>query len=93
MMDVHARCIGFLRRLSKIDSQIPHGDILIVGHGGTLRMLLAELLDLSPESSRIFRFDNCSLTTVVQRENAPPLLAAYNDTIHLRSADLFWTRV
>jgi broad specificity phosphatase PhoE len=83
LIDVRERTDRFFRRLRERDSTFPDGDLLIVAHGGSMRLLLAGMLDLPVEASRVFRFDNCSLTTVHFREGVPPLLVAYNDCRHL----------
>jgi broad specificity phosphatase PhoE len=92
LMDVRERCRRFLVRLTEREPEISEGDFLIVGHGGTLRIMLAELLRFPPDASKAFRFDNCSLTTVQNRNGLPPLLVAYNDSMHLQRADVFWAR-
>jgi broad specificity phosphatase PhoE len=82
-MDVRKRCQRFVRSLrAKIDD-LPSGDIVIVGHGGSLRALLAVLLGMAPPGGWSFRFSNCGLTTVLWRDGRPPLLLTYNDCSHL----------
>lgn len=83
LMDLHDRVERFVRQTFDRDPEFPEGDLLFVAHGGTLRALLAVLLELPAEASRVFRFDNCSLTTVRLRSGTPPLLVAYNDCQHI----------
>jgi broad specificity phosphatase PhoE len=84
MLDVRDRALRFVENLGKRDAGLAEGDFLVVAHGGTLRVLLAVLLDLPAEASRAFRFDNCSVTTVQLRDGIPPLLLSYNDCSHLK---------
>jgi broad specificity phosphatase PhoE len=83
MLDLIERSRRFLNDVAAKDSDLPPGDILLVSHGGTMRALLALLLDLPAEAALRFHFDNCSLTTVDHRGALPPLLMGYNDTRHL----------
>ncbi len=68
----------------------PDGDrtstALVVGHGGSLRVLLACLLDLSPESVWRLWLDTASLTIVdLYEDNA--VLKLFNDTSHLSGGE------
>lgn len=78
-----ARTRKFLDRLNKHSAE---QTILIVAHGGPLRVLVCELLGIDQSHWRQFRFDNASLSiveTYPQRE----ILNLFNDTSHLREAD------
>lgn len=62
------------------------GDLVIVGHGGSLRALLCQALDTPLHSLRRLRLDNASLSVVEEQEGATgPLrwLTLLNDTSHL----------
>jgi len=59
------------------------GDYLVVGHRGSLALLLCHLLGQAPECWWRFRQDLASLSVV---EGYPPALALFNDTSHLRLA-------
>ena len=61
-----------------------HADdnLLIVGHGGTLRAVFVALLELPLEANWRFFMSNCSLSIVdIYPDNA--VLRLYNDTSHL----------
>ena len=57
--------------------------LLIVSHGGTLRLMVAHLLGLDIEHARLFRFANCSLTEITIGEQRTYLVTA-NERCHLR---------
>ena len=59
-----------------------HGDIVLVGHGGSMKGLLVALLELPDYAMDIFQIDNCSVTTVEIRKGVN-LLTALNYTTHL----------
>ena len=62
-----------------------HGEgetLLIVGHGGSLRLLLSTVLELPASASRRFYLANASLT-VVDLSAAGAVLTLLNDTSHL----------
>ncbi len=74
-----ARLSGFIRMVRE-----KHGeeDVLVVGHGGSLRSGLVALLDLPLEANWKFAMNNCALSIVrTYPDNAVLLL--YNDTSHL----------
>jgi broad specificity phosphatase PhoE len=83
MVDLGNRAQRFLNSLMERDSELPPGEILLVSHGGTMRALMAVMLQLPMPAARSFHFDNCSLTTVQFRGDLPPLLLRFNDTGHL----------
>lgn len=81
MQALISRGIKFLERLNG------HGQdetILIVTHGGMLRTLLCELLEIGQENWRKFRFDNASLT-IVDIYPRRTILSLLNDTSHLQN--------
>lgn len=62
------------------------GDIVIVGHGGSLRSLLCHALDAPITSIRRMRLDNCSLSIIEEQQEAfvsLDRLILLNDTSHL----------
>ena len=65
-----------------ITSQYPNDDILITGHGGSLRALLIHLLSLSIETTWQLATSNCSLTIIYTYPD-DNVLHLYNDTSHL----------
>ena len=60
-------------------------NVLIVGHGGSLRAGLVSLLDLPLEANWKFVMHNCSLTVVHTYPNNC-VLHLYNDTSHIAGA-------
>ncbi len=74
-----ARLSGFVNMLR--DSH-PDEDVLLVGHGGSLRSALVALLDLPLEANWKFVMHNCALSVIrVYPDNA--VLHLYNDNSHL----------
>ncbi len=67
--------------------------VAVVGHNGSLRVLLCQLLGAPPANARRLQIDNCSLTKVrvgapqsgeSEKLEGPPLVISYiNDTSHL----------
>ncbi len=60
------------------------GTIIVVSHGGTLRVLLSHLLQLPPESFWELKLDNASLSSV-QINHAGIVLDSLNDVQHLQT--------
>ena len=65
---------------STINNQ--QGDIVLVGHGGSMKGLLVALLRLPDDAMDIFQIDNCSVTTVEIRDGIN-ILTTLNHTAHL----------
>ncbi len=82
-LEVRRRCQRFAGRLRRELKLLSAGDVVIVGHGGSLRALTAVLLGLPASAGWSFRFDNGSLTVIEWRPDRQPLLVTYNDRIHL----------
>jgi alpha-ribazole phosphatase len=59
------------------------GNIAIVTHGGTSRVILSLLLRATPATTFCFRFDNTSVTQLDRRPDGAFMLNVYNDTSHL----------
>jgi broad specificity phosphatase PhoE len=61
--------------------------VIIVGHGGSLRMLLARALGLGAEAAYAFRLNNTSLSAATFRGLDTPKnkgrIVLVNDTAHL----------
>lgn len=64
----------------------PEGDLVIVGHGGSLRALLCQALDTPLASLRRLRLDNASLSVIEEQHGVHGSLrwlTLLNDTSHL----------
>ena len=66
------------------ESAINHeqGDVVLIGHGGSMKGLLVALLRLPDDAMDIFQIDNCSVTTVEIRDGIN-ILTTLNHTAHL----------
>jgi len=58
-------------------------DLVIVSHGGTCSMLLAQLLKGNPETARSLTFGNTAICELFRRSDGVWRLLRYNDTGHL----------
>ena len=77
--DVSVRVAGIF---DEIKTKHLNETVLVVGHGGSLRLAMASLLGMPLEGNWSFVFDNCSLTIVdTYHDNA--VLTLFNDTSHL----------
>ena len=56
---------------------------MLVSHGGILRYLARELLDLDAERGEALDIDNASVSSAVRAENGAWRLERWNDTLHL----------
>ena len=80
--DLTARARRFIDRLN---NHAEEQTILVVSHGGMLRTLTCELLDMGHDHWPKFRFDNASLTIVdIYPQRA--ILSLLNDTSHLKES-------
>jgi alpha-ribazole phosphatase len=68
-VDLMARASRAIRRLTEAHAG---RDIIAVTHGGTIRVALAEALELHPETALAFTIDNLSLTRI-DRFDGPEL--------------------
>ena len=84
MRDAWERVGSFLREVLA-DHRQGNETILIVGHGGSLQAVLAQLLNLSAANQWFFVFDNTSVTRVREHQYTPNAWRTYqfNDTSHL----------
>ena len=74
-----ARLSGFVAGLRE---RHPEDNVLIVGHGGSLRSGIVALLDLPLEANWKFVMHNCALSVIrTYPDNA--VMHLYNDTAHL----------
>ncbi len=78
-----ARTCDFLERL---DKHQPSETVLVVSHGGPLKVLLCRLLGIDTSHWLKFGIDNASLSIVLLSPRGT-LLARLNDTSHLREAE------
>ncbi len=58
-------------------------DQIVVTHGGTCALLLAQLLNARPDTARAFRFGNTAVTELERRPDGSFVMLRYNDTSHL----------
>lgn len=56
--------------------------VLVVGHGGSLRLFLTLALDLPPRKIRRWHLDNASLSHILYLKGHPPVIQQVNDTGH-----------
>jgi len=78
-----ARAVKFLDKLKG------HGEeetVLIVSHGGMLKVLVCDLLGIDHSHWPQIRFDNASLS-IVETYSRRVILSLLNDTSHLQKAD------
>ncbi len=74
--------------LKKIRAQHKPDDerVLVVGHGGSLRFLFTDALQLRPLYARRFHLDNTSLSEIWYVHGQGPVLHLLNDISHLTNA-------
>ena len=82
-LDLRRRARRFLSQFGENEQGLPPGEVLLVGHGGSLRALLTVLLGLPTEAAFAFRFRNCALTVVDWQPGGRSQLVAFNDRAHL----------
>lgn len=76
----HARVLDFLHSVAEAH---PAEAVLVVTHGGPLRMFVAGVLGMPLAGALRLRVDNCSLT-VCEGFPRAPTIRTLNDTCHLR---------
>lgn len=74
-----ARLSGFVKGIKE---RHPDDDVLLVGHGGSLRSGIVALLDLPLEANWKFAMGNCALSIIRAYPNNA-VMHLYNDTGHL----------
>jgi glucosyl-3-phosphoglycerate phosphatase len=57
--------------------------VLLVSHGGILRYLARQLLDLDPERAEALDVDNASISSAVRADAGNWRVERWNDTLHL----------
>jgi len=77
--DMHVRSVNFIEKINMNDQK----EILIVSHGGFMRVLLCSILGLPKKNLLNFQFENCSITEIIKYENKEPILTKINYTDHL----------
>lgn len=73
-----------LQFLEMLNGENMSGNVLVVGHGGSIRGLICAAFGLSAEFFRRIRLDNAGLT-IIDLEDDRPVLVLLNDTCHLRA--------
>jgi broad specificity phosphatase PhoE len=81
-----ARIGAFWRRLCQQAEAVPDGTILVVSHGGPLRVLLCLALGLPAVEHWRFQVDHGSLSELVYAPEVGARLVCLNDTCHLSLA-------
>ncbi len=79
--DLDRRVRDFANSLARHQSE-DDASILVAGHGGSLRTLVAQYLEMSNRDARKLRLDNASLSIVEVYED-DAVLSLFNDTSHL----------
>jgi len=65
------------RVLARAAAPLADGDVVLVGHGHALRVLVARYLGLSPAEGRLFRLDTGTLSTL-GAEHGEPVMLTWN---------------
>jgi probable phosphoglycerate mutase len=64
----------------------PHGDVLVVTHGGVIQVALGDVVGRTGSALEPFVIDNCSLSTIV-RGPRRTVITGVNDVSHLATAN------
>jgi broad specificity phosphatase PhoE len=83
LADLATRLERFGARLRRESPPVSDGAVLVIAHGGPLRVLLCQLLGLPPSQQWRFRIDHTSLSEVHWDSQTGPLVVALNDRCHL----------
>ena len=84
---LEAAWVRMLQAATEIRTTHPTGNVVIVGHGGSLRVLLCEALDAPISSMRRFWLENASLSIIEEIQRTDYSLrrvALLNDISHLK---------
>ena len=65
------------RVLARAAALLADGDVVLVGHGHALRVLVARYLELMPAEGRLFRLDTGTLSTL-GTEHGEPVMLTWN---------------
>jgi broad specificity phosphatase PhoE len=79
--DVSNRIVPAIREIHDRHANAEHAQVLIVGHGAAMAVLLGVLLDSAPERWMDYQLANCSLTELVL--SPAPYVNFFNSTRHL----------
>ncbi len=87
--DVYRRVLEAARQIVAVH---PEGNVVLVGHGGSLSYLIGQVLGMDPDMQARgyhrgrdpFVLDNCSLS-VVEFRDTHPVVICLNDTCHLET--------
>lgn len=71
--------------LEQLFERHPHGDAIVVTHGGVIQVALHHVVGRSSHGIFAFRISNASMT-VVERRGARMVIGTVNDTSHLEAA-------
>ena len=71
------------RTLVSAVAESPAWPVMLVSHGGILRYLARELLDLDAERAEALDIDNASVSSAVRDMDGAWRLERWNDTLHL----------
>lgn len=82
--DVIARCQTFVE---EVVTEYPAGNLLAVGHGGSIRGIICAVFGFSPQFYRRIKLDNASITIIDLLEDRP-VLVGLNDLCHLEDAQM-----
>jgi broad specificity phosphatase PhoE len=63
------------RVLARVTPLLADGNVMLVGHGHTLRVLTARYLGLEPDTGRLFRLDTGTLSTLGTEHSEPAMLS------------------
>ena len=81
---------GFIERVGKFVGRLQEnpewGTVMVVSHGGVIRVLLCHLLGLSTDNLWRFRIDNASVS-IVETHGKRAILNLANDISHLKEGD------
>jgi len=67
-----------------IFSRHPHGDVLIVTHGGVIQVVLRQAIgQASSDGLFVFKIQNCSISVLERDVNGRLVISLVNDTSHL----------
>ena len=69
--------------IENVAARHPRETVLVVTHGGPLRMLIAGILGMPANRAFALRLDNCGLT-ICESFPKSPTIATLNETCHLR---------
>ena len=71
------------KAIGEIEKKHPKGDIVIVSHGGVLKILIMTLLEIDLSFFKSFWLGNTSLSIIEKKDNGKWILSLLNDRSHL----------